>query len=283
MSYLTKLIPQEVLNADVIFCSHSGGKDSQAMLALLKRMGLLHKVVLVHSDLGRMEWEEMKPWIEKNSFGLPVHVVKSEMDFFQMARKYNRIPSGMNQFCTDMLKTQPIKEFIHNYMYEHGFKTAINATGMRASESKRRAEKKPFTLSKGKGTSGMHMTKKHSEHTIWDYMPIFHYTTEEVYQEIENAGQKPHEVYSKGFSRLSCVFCVNGRINEHKEAAKLRPELAREMADLERELGKSIRRKQVKGVKMNKYLDEYVELAPAKEEKEAAAFTGEEFSFMAAF
>ena len=49
--------PQVVQDADVIFVSHSGGKDSQAMLAQLVRLGLKDKIVLVHADLGDMEWE----------------------------------------------------------------------------------------------------------------------------------------------------------------------------------------------------------------------------------
>lgn len=257
---ISRFTPQEVKDADVIFVSHSGGRDSQAMLALLKRYDLLHKAVIVHADLGEMEWEEMKPWIETISFGLPVHVVRAEMDFFQLVRKYMRLPSGRQQFCTDFLKTQPIKEFIHQYMYDRGLKTAINATGMRAQESPRRAKKNPFCLSKGKGTSEMHMVQKHSEHTIYDWMPIFHYLHEEVGEEIALAGQKEHRIYSEGFSRLSCVLCVNGRIGEHQEAARRRPELARKMAQLEREVGRTLRLKQKNKIKYPKYLDEYIEV-----------------------
>jgi len=249
---------QAIQKAHAIFVSHSGGKDSQAMLAYLKRKGLLHKCVIVHSDLGRMEWEEMKPWIEANSFGLPVHVVEAEKDFFEIARHYGRLPSGRQQFCTDLLKTKPITEFIHQYMTEHGLSLAINATGMRAEESPRRAKKEPFTLSKGQGTSKMHMPKKYPEHTVYDWMPIFEYSELAVREEIAHAGQEMHPVYAKGFSRLSCVVCINGRIGEHKLAAQLRPELVKEMAQLERELGKTLRLKQRQGVKYPKYLDEYL-------------------------
>lgn len=251
-------IPEEVKNAEAIFVSHSGGKDSQAMLAALIRLNMAHKIVLVHSDLGRMEWEPMHHWIEKNSFGLPVHVVRSDLDFFQLARKYKRLPSGQQQFCTDFLKTKPIGQFIHEYMEKNGLKTAINATGMRAEESPRRAKKLSFTLSQGAGTSGMFQPRKYPSHKVFDWLPIFDYSTAEVFGEIAHAGQEPHKVYSMGFSRLSCVFCVNGRIDEHKKAAELRPELAKEMAELERELGKTIRIKQVKGQKLPKYLDEYL-------------------------
>lgn len=261
-SSITSLIPQEVKDADVIFVSHSGGKDSQAMLALLVRMGLKDKIILVHSDLGEMEWEPMHDWIESISYGLPLYIVASDMDFFEMARKYQRLPSGMHQFCTDFLKTRPIAAFIHEYMTKHGYKTAINATGMRAEESKRRAMKSPFQQSE------MTQPKKYPGHLIHDWLPIFGYELNDVLEEIKMAGQKPHHIYSEGFSRLSCAICINGRIEEHKLAAKMRPELARKMAQLERDLGKTIRLKQVKGVKYPRYLDEYVDLSGSEIEQQ---------------
>lgn len=255
---MQKHLPKEVLEAQAIYVSHSGGKDSQAMLAQLVRLGLKDKLVIVHSDLGDMEWEEMKPWIEKNSFGLPVHVVSAGFSFWELCRKWGRLPSGRQQFCTDHLKTQPIKEFIHDHMYKNGITKAINATGMRASESPRRAKKAPFILSRGKGTSGMDMPRKHPTHTIYDWLPIFRYSDQEVHQEIKNAGQEVHHVYGLGFSRLSCVFCVNGRIGEHKKAAQLRPDIFEKMAKLEEDLGKTLRLKQRKGIKYPKFLREYI-------------------------
>jgi DNA sulfur modification protein DndC len=253
-SSLASFVPQEVKDADVIFVSHSGGKDSQAMLSLLIRMGLKDKIVLVHSDLGEMEWEPMHDWIESISYNIPLNIVASNMDFFEMARKYKRLPSGMHQFCTDFLKTKPIAAFIHDYMTENKLRTAINATGMRAEESKRRAMKSPFQK------SDMTQPKKYPDHLIHDWLPIFGYEINDVMEEIKLAGQKPHKIYSEGFSRLSCAICVNGRIEEHKKAAQMRPVLARKMAQLERDLGKTIRLKQVKGVKYPRFLDEYVDL-----------------------
>lgn len=254
---MKKHIPKEVLESEVIFWSHSGGKDSQAGLAYLIRMGLKDKIVIVHSDLGEMEWEPMHNWIESISHGIPVNVVRAEMDFFEMVLKYGRLPSGRHQFCTHFLKTQPISAFIHDYMTKHGFTKAINATGMRAEESKRRAAKMPFQVSE------MTMPKKHPGQMIHDWLPIFGYEEDEVFAEIALAEQKPHELYSMGFSRLSCVFCVNGRIEEHKKAAELRPELAFKVANLERTVGKSYRLKQVKGIKYPKFLDEYIVIRKA--------------------
>lgn len=259
MNDLTRFIPQEVLDADVLLFSDSGGKDSHAAKIVLKRMGLWDKVILIHADLGEMEWEPMHNWIEQTSWGKKCNVVRSKLDFFDIVRKYGRFPSSGQQFCTDMLKTAPIKEWLHQYMYDNNLTTAVNITGMRAEESLRRAKKSPFILSKGEGTSKMHMVRKHKTHTIYDWMPVFYYTTEEVFEEIALAGHKPHAIYTDGkYSRLSCAFCINGRINEHKETARRRPELVAKMAKLEREIGKSFRLRTVKGKPVKRYLDEYV-------------------------
>lgn len=250
-------IPLEVQTADVLFVSHSGGKDSQATLAALVRLGFKGRIVVVHSDLGEMEWEQMHPWIESISFGLEVHVVKAKETFFEMVRRLNRIPSGNMQFCTNILKVEPICEFIHDYLYTHNLKTGINVTGMRGGESKRRLNKEIFCKSEN-----MHFPVKHSEHTIYDWLPIKEYSELEVFAEIASAGQEPHELYSMGFSRLSCVFCINGKVWEHQKAAELRPELALKIANLEREIGRTYRLKQINKVKYPKFMDTYIRALP---------------------
>jgi DNA sulfur modification protein DndC len=255
---LNHISPESLDQAQVIFVSHSGGKDSQAVLAYLKTLNVLDKVVVVHADLGEMEWEPMHHWIERNSFGLPVHVVRAEEDFFALCRRTGRLPSGRQQYCTDVLKTKPITAFIHDYMSKHGLTLALNVTGMRAAESKRRAQKLPYTLSKGEGTSDMMRPKLYPKHIIHDWMPIFRFSDLEVFAQIAQAGQEPHSLYSQGFSRLSCVFCVNGRVEEHQKAAEMRPELALKVANLERELGKTYRTRTVNKVKLPKFFDTYL-------------------------
>lgn len=237
-------------SAEVIFVNHSGGKDSQAMLAKLVDMGLKDKLVIVHADLGEMEWESMHDWIEENSFGIPVHVVKSELGFFELCRKYKRLPSGQARFCTSALKTLPCERFMKAYCKERGITKAISALGIRAEESPSRAKKGEWI-------------QKTRLLTIWN--PIIHYKIEEVKEEIAKANQKLHWVYSKGYTRLSCVMCVFGRVGEHKQMAQDRPELFEKMADLEEELGKTIRLKQIDKVKYPKYLREYIEVASKKE------------------
>lgn len=248
---MTKIkVMSQVQEAELIVVNHSGGKDSQAMLAVIKSLGLKAKIVVVHADLGEMEWEPMAPFIRANSFGHEVHVVEPKLSFFELCRKYSRLPSGQARFCTDQLKTQPIKKWLREYCEANGFKKVINAIGIRAEESPARAKKEPFKVSD--------CSLKKTGLEVFDWFPIFDFKLADVWSAISEAGQKPHEVYSKGFSRLSCVFCVFGRIGEHEQAAKLRPELFAKVAQLERDLGKTIRVKQVKGVKYPKFLDEYL-------------------------
>jgi 3'-phosphoadenosine 5'-phosphosulfate sulfotransferase (PAPS reductase)/FAD synthetase len=245
---LTQAIPQEVLNAQAIFVSHSGGKDSQAMLAYLIRLGLKDKLVIVHSDLGDMEWEPMGDWIKSISFGCPVNVIEPPTNFWALCRKYKRLPGGnRNRFCTSELKTRPINNFIKEYCRNNGLNNVISAIGLRSQESKVRAEKEVFTRCKA----------SNKKIRITEWLPIKDFLLENVWEEIAQASQVPHKVYSQGFSRLSCVFCVFGRIGEHKLAAQLKPELAQKFAQLEHDLGKAIRLKQIKKVKYPKYLTEY--------------------------
>jgi 3'-phosphoadenosine 5'-phosphosulfate sulfotransferase (PAPS reductase)/FAD synthetase len=243
-------IPSQVSEAEVLFINHSAGKDSQAMLAAVHKAGFKGKIVIVHADLGEMEWEPMHHFIESNSFGYEVHVVKPPMDFFQLCKRYNRLPSGLARFCTSDMKTQPIGRFIKKYCRDNGIKSAINCIGIRAEESPARAKKEPFKLSK--------MSLKRDNIQIWEWYPIFDYKLNDVWNEISSVGQEPHKLYSEGFSRLSCVFCVFGRKEEHQKAAKLRPELFNRMVELEKDLGKSIRLKTVNGQKVNQYLTEYI-------------------------
>lgn len=242
-------ITDEIKNAQKIFVNHSGGKDSQAMLAAIVAAGLRDKCLIVHADLGEMEWEPMHDWIVKNSFGIEVVVIKPDLDFFELCRKYKRLPSGLARFCTSELKTNPINRWIKRYCAENGLTDVVSALGLRAEESPLRAKKMPIVRGKA-STKAL---------TVTEWLPILEYQLADVSAEIAKAGQVPHKVYGMGFSRLSCVFCVFGKISEHQKAAQLKPELFAKMTKLERELDKTIRLRQVKGQKLPKFLDEYID------------------------
>lgn len=70
----------------VFYVSHSGGKDSQAMYAALLARVPEDQIVVVHADLGDIEWRGVQDHIRENTRH-PLNVVKSEKTFFDMVRR----------------------------------------------------------------------------------------------------------------------------------------------------------------------------------------------------
>ncbi len=263
-------IPKEIKNADVLFVSHSGGKDSQALLAAMIRLGFKDKIVLIHSDLGYlMEWEPMEEWIKKNSFGLKLHIIHPPETFFDVVRRTEFMPSANYPICTDNLKLKPIEAFIHDYMERHKLKVGVNVTGIRGVESDRRAKKPVF------GISDFYKVRDYSHQMIYDWNPIKHYLVEDVLAEIEAVGQKIHKVYSFGYSRLSCTFCVNSQVGEHTMSVRMKPETARAMAEVERDVNKTIRTQTIKGKKVRSYTDERYDIHPTAKNKDISNISHE--------
>ena len=69
----------------IFYISHSGGKDSQAMYAYLSVEIPHNQIVVVHSDLGEVEWEGVKDHIEA-TISHPLNVVRAKKTFFDMVR-----------------------------------------------------------------------------------------------------------------------------------------------------------------------------------------------------
>jgi 3'-phosphoadenosine 5'-phosphosulfate sulfotransferase (PAPS reductase)/FAD synthetase len=240
--YLNKEIERLLGDPGAIFyCSHSGGKDSQAMYAELLERVPRDRLVVVHADLGRIEWDGVKDHIREN-IDHDLNVVQAGKTFFEMVRHRAKVrpdapswPSPKYRQCTSDLKTGPIMKFIRNDMKARpGAHTAVNAMGIRAEESSARAKKAPWKVNK-KNTI--------AARAVFDWMPIFEWSTEEVFDRIYEAGQKPFHAYGargEKNERLSCVFCIMGSDNDLRNGAIARPELYREYVLLEREVGNTM-------------------------------------------
>lgn len=213
----------------IFYVSHSGGKDSQAMYALLRDFVPSNQIVVVHADLGEVEWEGVQDHIIQNT-DHRVWVVKAKKDFLEMVEKRGKWPSAAYRQCTSDLKRGPIFKFIRNDLKKRGATVAINCMGLRAQESSSRAKKEPFAYNKMQSCNGRVI--RH----VYNWLPIFHYTTEEVFQTIDVAGQKPFWAYQKN-ERLSCVFCIMGCINDLRHGAEQRPELYKKYVELEKKIG----------------------------------------------
>lgn len=232
---------QQLINDGAIFyVSHSGGKDSQAMYAHLAPIVPADQIVVVHADLGDIEWDGVKDHI-KATIQHPLNVVTatwkdgSEKTLLGMVeRRFEQRPespswpSSSARFCTSDLKRDPIHKFIRNDLKKRGASLAVNCTGLRHQESAARAKLPEWELCK---------RLCNQSRTVYEWRPIIEWTTDQVFQAIADAGQDPFWTYAEGNDRLSCVFCIFGSKGDIANGIKHRPELAARYAELEKRTG----------------------------------------------
>lgn len=245
---------------DIIMVESSGGKDSQAMLdvvwAAAGAQGVLDRVVVVHADLGEVEWDEsvdLGPgWKgtrdlaarQADAYGLRFIAVrrlgkdgKPDTLLDQIERR-GKFPDARNRFCTSDQKRGPGRALMTKLAGEHKLGRPVrvlNCLGMRGQESCGRAKLNPFELDEG-ATSP-------TTRWVWRWLPIHAWTTDQVWQRIAAAGTPVHPIYAKGLSRASCSFCVLASKPDLIRAIQLRPELAARYAEVESRIGHDFRHK----------------------------------------
>jgi 3'-phosphoadenosine 5'-phosphosulfate sulfotransferase (PAPS reductase)/FAD synthetase len=222
----------------IFFISHSGGKDSQAMYNhLLNGLQIPHEqIIVVHAHLGAIEWDGVADHIVgciRHDLTIVQAVTKDgeDNDFLGMVKKRNMWPAPKYRQCTSDLKRGPIYKFIRKIMKERGSSLAVNCTGMRAQESSSRAKKADWSLNAQLSKAGRE---------VFEFLPIHDWTAEEVFNNIYSNGQRPFWAYGERGElneRLSCVFCIMGSVNDHRNGAKHRPELFAELVQMEKDMG----------------------------------------------
>lgn len=219
----------------IFYVSHSAGKDSQAMYLHLTRDIVIpaDQIVVVHADLGEVEWKGVIAHIE-DTVDHEVNVVRAGKTFFEMVeRRFESRPdvpswpSSATRQCTSDLKRDPIHKFIRNDLKARGNLLGINCTGIRSDESTARAKKNPFSLNKRLSKAGRE---------VYDWMPIFDWTTQEVFARIAKSHQKPFWAYQEN-ERLSCVLCIMGCKGDLNHGARQRPGLFAKYVELEKRTG----------------------------------------------
>jgi 3'-phosphoadenosine 5'-phosphosulfate sulfotransferase (PAPS reductase)/FAD synthetase len=220
----------------------SGGKDSQAAalatFAHLDRAGHKGPRVLVHADLGMVEWNASLPICETlaSHLGAELIVVRRkagglmerwEARWQSSLRRYIELSTvclvlpwstPSMRFCTSELKTQPIRAELRRRFKKCVF---INVTGIRREESSARS-KSPTASVDAAGNA--------------DWRLIADWKEAEVFDFIAEQGLEVHEAYTEfGMSRVSCRFCIMSSASDLIAAASV-PEaepLLHRMVDLE--------------------------------------------------
>lgn len=203
--------------------STSGGKDSSAMsLAVsscLDEMGHRGPRILIHSDLGRIEWKQSLPMCRHlaDHLGMELVVVRRQagdlLDRWKVrwsnnCQRYADLQcvklilpwsTASMLFCRSELKAAIIcRDLVERFPGA----VIINGSGIRADESATRA-KAPIWGPQARLTSKTYGT------TGLDWHPLLSWTLEQVFAYHQLRNYPLHEAYTRfGMSRVSCAFCI---------------------------------------------------------------------------
>ena len=206
------------------------------MTILLSRIVPRDRLVAVHAPLGEVEWPGTIEHIESTlpaSVPLILAPVASGKTLLERIEERGLWPSNSARWCTSDFKAGPIQRELRRYLKANprfGGRL-VNAMGMRAEESPARARKAPWRRNERMSVAGRQ---------VFDWLPVFELSTEDVFRIIRDAGQMPHWAYAAGMSRLSCSFCILASRTDLRRAAELRPDLYRTYVALERRIGHTL-------------------------------------------
>lgn len=216
----TPYVPEVCLSYfDWIVVNTSAGKDSQVMLdVLVKRArdeGLADRLVAVHADLGRVEWDGTIELAKEQADHYGVRFLseaRPQGDLLEQIEERGKWPSRSCRYCTSDHKRGQIGKVLTRLKAEtwatmkaNGEQKRpvriLNCIGIRAQESRDRAADSPLHIDARQ--SGEWNAK-----LVVRWYPIFDWTEEQVWERISNIETRHHYAYDLGMPRLSCVFCV---------------------------------------------------------------------------
>lgn len=205
----------------VVAIGVSGGKDSDACAIAtteyLDRIGHTGPRLLVHADLGSVEWRQSQSKCEglAATLGLELVTVRRKaggmMERWQSrwdnnVARYESLScvklilpwsTPSMRFCTSELKSAVIASELKKRFKGQEI---INVTGIRREES---AGRKKAAVAK----DDPRLAQKNAAGITWN--PVIEWTIGEVKAAIARRGIELHEAYTKYLmTRVSCVFCI---------------------------------------------------------------------------
>ncbi|MFE0063263.1 phosphoadenosine phosphosulfate reductase family protein [Streptomyces sp. NPDC059003] len=249
-------VPDElILDADWLVISSSSGKDSQAMLAYVvrraKALKMLAKVVVVHADLGRVEWEgtlelaELQArlagvrrfevvqapgadLLERVEIRYGKLKAKAEIEAIERgedpttAKVPPAWPSSAARWCTPDVKRGPIWTLYTRLAAELAHLgrpvRILECIGQRAAESSQRAKLAEVEINRRASNGKRHVTT---------WRPIHAWSDRKTWREIARSRLPYHPAYDGGNRRLSCVFPCPGVQQRPRERRAARTETRR--------------------------------------------------------
>lgn len=226
-------------NYDWIVVNSSAGKDSQAMLDVVvekaREAGVIDRVVVVHCDLGRVEWRGTRELAEEQArhYGLRFIVVsRPQGDLLTHIEQRGKWPSSTARYCTSDHKRGQVHRVLTQLTKESAAGKRqvriLNCMGIRADESPARAKKVPYQRD---------AVASNGKRDVWTWFPIFDWTVAQVWARIGMSGVRHHRAYDLGMPRLSCCFCIFAPVPALQLAGKHNPELLEAYVGVERRIG----------------------------------------------
>jgi 3'-phosphoadenosine 5'-phosphosulfate sulfotransferase (PAPS reductase)/FAD synthetase len=231
----------------------SGGKDSQTALAVTvaaaDEAGVPRsRLVVVHADLGRMEWPGVKQLAREQAeyYNLEFVVEKyrnkagENLTLLDYVRKRGKWPDAQNRYCTSDFKRGPcsrtitaLSRRVENRSTERPARV-LSVFGFRSQESPARAKHEPLAQDKRASNKTRHVDT---------WLPIHDWSEEEVWSSIKTEGVPYHEAYDLGMPRLSCCFCIFAPKGALQIAGKHNPELLQEYVQVENDIDHTFKHK----------------------------------------
>jgi 3'-phosphoadenosine 5'-phosphosulfate sulfotransferase (PAPS reductase)/FAD synthetase len=209
----------------------SGGKDSTALLCWLQDEGI--RFTAVFSDTG---WEHPLTYayieeINQRLLGgalirlkpdewIPEGTTERYTDMRDLVTRKGRVPSVRARFCTEYLKTNPMRAWIAAQDED-----VVLYQGIRAEESPARAVMAPSEWS--------------DYYDCQVERPLFRWTAPEIFVLLALHGIPANPLYRLGAKRVGCFPCVLTRHAELRRLSKSLPEVWDRIAELERLSGHS--------------------------------------------
>lgn len=231
---LTPAIDEALAAHRPVVVGISGGKDSSAVAIRtfehLDQIGHCGPRLLVHCDLGEIEWAESLPVCRRLADLLRIELLvlqrragglttrwrqrwesnKARYRDLSCVRLIMPWSAAATRFCTSELKTAIVCQALVTHFPGQ---TILSVSGIRRAESASRSRapvacEQPRLRRKKQGTCG------------WDWHPILDWSQEAVYAFLRTRNQPLHEAYTRyGSSRVSCAFCVLASVSDLRAAA----------------------------------------------------------------
>jgi len=226
---------------DYIIINTSAGKDSQSMMEYVVKLadeaGVRDRLVAVHADLGRMEWEGTKELAATQSayYGLRFEVVsRPQGDLLTHIKERGMWPSSTTRYCTSDHKRDQVAKIITKLSRESSMSNIkiLNCMGLRAEESPARAKRADFSINK---------RLSNKSRTVHEWLPIHAWKETEVWASIKASKVPYHRAYDLGMPRLSCIFCIFAPKSALVLAGTHNRELLEEYVGVEAEMGHKFR------------------------------------------